>query len=246
MSISVIVNGANGKMGQITSQAIDQDENFVLAAGLGRNDNLIEAIKSHKANIVIDFTDAASVYDNTLSIIESGAHPVIGTSGLKAEQVKSLQEKAKEKKLGGIIAPNFSIGAVLMMKYAEDAAKYFNHVEIIEHHHNNKKDSPSGTAVKTAEMISKHVKPKKDGKDTIEVIPGARGANYKDIPIHSVRIPGVVAHQAVIYGGHEETLQIQHNSISRESFIPGIIMACKSVVNLESLIYGLENLLEEK
>ncbi len=219
--IKIIVNGAQGKMGQETVAAIQQAPDFSLIGTLTRSDNLADKIKTLKPDVVIDFTTPSSVFENTQTIIAGGARPVIGTTGLTISHIETLQKMCRDKKLGGIIAPNFSLGAVLMMKMAQMAAEYFPDIEIIEYHHPAKKDSPSGTALKTAQLIQR------DNK----------------IPIHSVRLPGFVASQTVIFGGQQETLTIHHDSIHREAFMPGVLMACRKVMLLDELIYGLEQLI---
>lgn len=244
MPINVLVNGAFGRMGQITIKAISENENFNLVGQTGREYDLKKAIRDSHAQVVVDFTCPGSVYANTEMIIDEGAHPVIGTSGLTLTQVKELQEKAGKLNLGGIIVPNFSLGAVLLMKYTKEIAKYMPHVEIIEMHHENKADSPSGTAIRTAEMIAEgnnHIN--KPEKTTHETVKGSRGANYKSIPIHAVRLPGFLAHEQVIFGATGETLTLRHDSIDRSCFMPGILLACEKVIHLNKLVYGLETIL---
>jgi 4-hydroxy-tetrahydrodipicolinate reductase len=244
MTIRVLVNGAQGKMGQFTVAAIQGDSGLTLVGQTGHGDSLADEIKKSKADVVVDFTQADVVLKNTKTIIESGAHPVIGTSGLVQEQVDELKKLCAQKKLGGIIAPNFSIGAVLMMKHAQNIAKYFPDVEIIEMHHPGKLDSPSGTAVRTAELLSASRQTTPAKKNSIrETVPGARGANYLDIPIHAVRLSGLVAHQQIIFGGSGETLTLRHDSIDRLCFMPGVLLACKKVMELKELIFGLEHIL---
>jgi 4-hydroxy-tetrahydrodipicolinate reductase len=243
MSIRVLVNGANGRMGQATVKAISSDPELELVATTGRSDDLAAAIKTHKAQVVVDFTNADAVLESTRIIIASGAHPVVGTSGLLMEQVKEFQTACKKAKLGGIIAPNFSLGAVLLMKHAQEIAKYFEHVEIIEMHHDGKLDSPSGTALRTAEMLAVNFKAANTTTKNKETIPGARGATHHQIPIHSIRLPGLVAHEQVIFGGTGETLTLRHDSIDRISFMPGVCLACKKVVELDEMVYGLEHVL---
>lgn len=243
MTIRIIVNGANGRMGQETVKAIQQEKEFELVAQTNRNDNLSEVIKKINPQIVIDFTNAAVAFESALTIINAGVHPVIGTSGLTAQQITELQKISADKKLGGVIAPNFSIGAILMMRFAREAAKYLPNVEIIELHHDGKLDSPSGTAMKTADMIAEVRQKKSENKNTHETIPGARGASHHEIPIHSVRLPGFIASQQVIFGNQGETLTISENTISRESYMPGVRLACKKVLELDSLVYGLEHVL---
>lgn len=243
MQISVIVNGAEGKMGAIASKTLADDPRFNLVARLGRKDHLFDAIKETHAKVVLDLTSASCVFENSQTIIQAGAHPVIGTSGLTTEQIKKLQQSCREKKLGGIIIPNFSIAAVLMMQFAAKACQYLPEVEIIEAHHQQKLDAPSGTAMKTAEMMAHARVEKRKELSLKELVPGARGGDYCDIPIHSIRLPGFLAQQQVIFGNEGETLQITHNSIDRKSFMPGVTLACEKVTELDSLCYGLEAIL---
>jgi 4-hydroxy-tetrahydrodipicolinate reductase len=234
-------------MGREVVKAIQQDSAFKLVGcvdnTLGKS-SLIDEIKTSQAKIVVDFTTATAAFKNAKIIIESGAHPVIGTTGFLPDQIEELKNDCAKKKLGGVIAPNFSISAVLMMQFAAQAAKHFSHAEIIEMHHQAKEDSPSGTAMLTAELIAaKRNNNKTTPKTTRETIPGARGASHLDIPIHAVRLPGMVAHQMVMFGGHGETLTLRSDTINRECYMPGVLLACKKVVNLSHLVYGLENLL---
>lgn len=243
MTNRVIVNGAKGKMGRLACEIINKHPSFQLVAELGREDNLQRSIKKTKANIVIELTRADCVYNNSLTIIKNNAHPVIGASGLLPEQIHTLQNLCNEQKLGGLIVPNFSIAAVLMMRFAAIAAQFLPEVEIIEAHHQQKLDAPSGTAIKTAEMIAASRREKRNQLELKELLPGARGATYDDVNIHSLRLPGVLAHQQVIFGNTGETLIITHNSIDRSSFMPGIILACEQVSQIHALYYGLEHLL---
>lgn len=242
MTIRVLVNGANGRMGQATIKAISADPALELVGQAGRQDDLGALIKKTQATVVVDFTHPEGVAANLQCIIDAGANPVIGTTGLLADQIKQFQEQCQKRKLGGLIAPNFSLGAVLMMKYARDIAKYFPHVEIIEMHHDGKVDSPSGTALRTADLIAE-TRQKQPEKNNRDIIPGSRGARHHQIPIHAVRLPGLVAHEQVIFGGTGETLTLRHDSIDRVSFMPGVCLACQKVGTLEKLIVGLEHLL---
>lgn len=239
----VIVNGAFGKMGRQAVLSIQQHKQIELVASLGREDNLAQAITQTKANIVLDLTDASVVYQNTQIIIESGAHPVIGTSGLMAEELSVLKQRCQEKKLGGIVVPNFSIAAVLMMQFSAIAARYLPDVEIIEMHHAQKLDAPSGTAIKTAELIAKSrtQRPQKINEKSLLV--GARGACHEGVPIHSLRLNGVLARQEVILGSSGETLTLEHQSIDRACFMPGMLLCLEKVASLDGLYYGLEHLL---
>lgn len=243
MTIRIIINGANGKMGQLAVKTLKQDHQFTVVGELGRNDNLTEEIKKNEAQVVLDLTNADAVFKNAQSIIKTGVCPVIGTSGLLKDQVNELQKLCTQQKIGGIIAPNFSLGAVLMMKYAQQCATYFPEVEIIEMHHNTKLDSPSGTAVRTAELLAASRTKLPALQSHRETITGARGARYEQIPIHSIRLPGLVAHQQIIFGNAGETLTFRHDTIDRQCFMPGVLLACKKVTELKELIYGLENVL---
>jgi 4-hydroxy-tetrahydrodipicolinate reductase len=243
MQTRVIVNGAEGKMGALACDTLCKHSEFALVARLNKNDSLAQVISDTNAQIVVDLTRADCVYQNSVTIIKAGARPVIGTSGLLTEEIRELTSLCEAQHLGGIIAPNFSIGAVLMMTFAAKAAAYLSEVEIIEAHHQQKLDAPSGTALKTAEMIVEARKNPKNKLILKELLPGARGGVHGDINIHSVRLPGVLARQEVIFGSLGETLSITHNSIDRQCFMPGIVLACQKVMNLDSLIYGLEQVL---
>ena len=243
-NIRVLVNGAKGRMGQEVVKAVTAAADLELVDQTDLGDDLIARIKASQAQAVVDFTTAAVAFENTRKILEAGVHPVVGTSGLLAEQVAKLQQLAQDKGIGGLIAPNFAIGAVLLMKYAQDAAKYLPDVEVIELHHNRKADAPSGTAVKTAQLIAEARKeiPKALVEEK-ELFEGARGSEVHGVRVHSLRLPGLVAHQEVIFGGTGETLTIRHDSIHRESFMPGVCLACRKVIGTQQLFYGLEHLL---
>ncbi len=245
MIIRILINGAQGKMGQETVKAISEhSKDFTLVAKTGKNDDLTKAICHHKPQVVIDFTNADSVFKNTQIIIEAGVRPVIGTSGLLKNQIALLQKHCAELKLGGIIVPNFSLGAVLMMKCAKEIAHHFPIVEIIEAHHAGKLDSPSGTAIRTAELITSNRNEKPHlPPHTKETLPGARGANYENISIHSIRLPGIIANQEVMFGAPGETLSIKHTTLDRQCFMPGVLLACSKVMELDRLVYGLEELI---
>ncbi len=247
MTIQVIINGANGRMGKQATAYLPTQSDIHVIATAGKSDNLSQLIKQHQADVVVDLTTAEVAFDNAATIIESGARPVIGTTGFSDDQIATLQSRCQQQKRGGVIAPNFSISAILMMQFAAKAVAYLPAVEIVESHHDQKKDAPSGTAVKTAKMIS-------DAREAaqltapadptvIEQYPGCRGGDCYSIPTHSVRLPGFLATQEVIFGNIGETLSIRHNSISRDAFMPGIALACRRVMTLSELVYGLEKLL---
>lgn len=243
MLTRVIVNGSNGKMGSLACDTIKNHSEFELVGQLTKHDNLAQCIQNTKAQIVIELTRADCVYENSLTIINQGARPVIGASGLIEPQIKELKALCEKKEIGGIIAPNFSIGAILMMTCAAKVAQYLSEVEIIEIHHQQKLDAPSGTALKTAELIAASRKNSKNKHNLKEIVSGARGCTYHDINIHSLRVPGVLARQQIIFGSTGETLSITHDSIDRSCFMPGIVLACQKVLELSQLVYGLEHLI---
>lgn len=238
-TIKVVINGALGKMGRVIKDHITTQKDLQLVAAIDHDDKLANVIREGNADVVIDFTTPHAVFNNAKTIIAAGARPVIGTTGMTLDQIHELEKLCRAKKLGGIVAPNFSLGAVLMMKYAQDAANYFPDAEIIEMHHTQKLDAPSGTAVKTAQMMAQSRK----STDSNPSKDRARGELHHGITIHSVRLPGFFAHQTVIFGGHGETLTIRHDSTDRAAYMPGIFQACRKVMTLDHLVYGLENIL---
>lgn len=255
MSIKVIIAGFKGKMGQAAYKMVTEDPELALVGLLDPLTeekevagvpvfNAKEELAGLQADVWIDFTTPKVAYENTRFALENGFAPVVGTTGFTPEQIKELTELSRQKRLGGLIAPNFALGAVLLMQFAAQAAKYFPDVEIIELHHDNKKDAPSGTAIKTAELIS-HVRTSKQqgAADEEESLAGARGANFDGMRIHSVRLPGLVAHQEVIFGSQGEGLTLRHDSYDRVSFMTGVNLGIKEVVKRSELVYGLEHLL---
>lgn len=243
--IPVLVNGAKGRMGREVVQAIKGEVDLVLVGETDLGDDISRAIRETGARVVVDFTQPSSAVENTRRIIEAGAHPVVGTTGFRDEEIKGLQDLARKRGVGGLIAPNFAIGAVLLMKFAAEAARYFPSVEVIELHHDQKLDAPSGTALKTVELIrrsqEKEVPAHPAEKETVS---GARGGRYLGVPIHSVRLPGYVAHEEVLFGGLGQALTLRHDSFSRASFMPGVILAVRKVPQLKALEYGLETILD--
>jgi 4-hydroxy-tetrahydrodipicolinate reductase len=241
----VIVNGASGKMGQCTVAAIKAEPGLDLVAECHLHHPLDKALADVKADVVVDFTHPSVVRYHAEMIIKSGAHAIIGTTGLSQDDLTALEVLAKQHHVAVLVIPNFAIGAVLMMKFAAEAARHMPRVEIIEYHHDQKADAPSGTAIKTAELISKMV-PHVNETPLVEqeIIEGARGGALNRIPIHSVRLPGYVASQEVILGGLGQTFVLRHDTVSRESFMPGVILCVKRVNEFRGkLVYGLENLL---
>ncbi|NGQ94542.1 4-hydroxy-tetrahydrodipicolinate reductase [Brevibacillus sp. SYP-B805] len=247
-TIKVAVAGANGRMGQEVVKMLGTDEQLIYVGAVdtrGSDEEVNAQLAGLKPDVLVDFTTPHHVYRNMELALAHGIRPVVGTTGLSPEQLKELATRFQEAQLGAIIAPNFAIGAILCMKFAAMAAKYMPHVEIIELHHDRKLDAPSGTALKTAELIAQARQSFRQGHpEEEELIPGARGAGYDGFRIHSVRLPGLIAHQEVLFGATGQTLSIRHDSISRESFMPGVNLAIKAVMNLDRLVYGLEHLLD--
>lgn len=255
MSIKVIVAGFKGRMGSTAVEMIKNDAELELAGLLDpfATEKEVDGVPvfTDKADLAgfdaavwVDFTMPAVAYDNTRFALENGFAPVVGTTGFTEDQIAELIALSESKNLGGLIAPNFAIGAILLMEFAAKASKYFPDLEIIELHHDKKKDAPSGTAIKTAELIREVRQSKRQGAaDEEESIPGARGAEFDGMRIHSVRLPGLVAHQEVIFGAQGEGLTLRHDSYDRVSFMSGVNLGIKEVVKRDKLVYGLDQLL---
>jgi len=262
--IKVIVIGAMGKMGTETLNAVINDNELDLVGavdvrakgetvsdltGLKDYDIRVEkdlesVIEKASPDVMIDFTNPQAVFNNSKVALSRRVTCVVGTTGLNEIEIKQLGKLAFDNQVGIAIIPNFAIGAVLMMKFAHEAARYFSDVEIIELHHDQKMDAPSGTAIKTAEMISQNRKPRPPRNiKEFEKVAGCRGGDVDQIRIHSIRLPGLIAHQEVIFGGQGQSLKIRHDSFARTGFMPGVIMAVKKMANRTGLVYGMENLL---
>lgn len=244
--IRVGVLGARGRMGVEVCKAVDGAEDLDLVAMIDQGDWLFNASDAG-AQVVVDFTTPDVVMDNLHWCIDQGISVVVGTSGFTQARIERVRTWLKgHPQVGVVIAPNFAIGAVLMMEFAQRAAKYFESAEIIEQHHPRKLDAPSGTALRTAEIIAEArinagLQAMPDAtKDQIE---GARGADVAGVRVHSVRATGLVAHQEVLFGATGETLTIRHDSYERVSFMPGVLLAIRSVVARPGLTVGLGSLL---
>ena len=243
--IKVAVLGARGRMGSEVVKAVNEANDLELVAQLDLGDSL-DLLVSSGAQVAVDFTTPDSVMANLEFLISKNINAVIGTTGFDDARIAKIKSLLASSKSGVLIAPNFAIGAVLMMEFATKAAKYFESAEIIELHHPNKVDAPSGTAARTAELMSKarreaKLAPMPDATSTS--LDGARGATVGDIPVHSVRLRGLVAHQEVLLGGIGETLSIRHDSIDRVGFMPGVLLGVRQVVTHPGLTFGLENIM---
>lgn len=204
-----------------------------------------QILEAAKTDILVDFTNPLSVFANAKTALRANVVPVIGATGLDEQELAELEDMAVKQNGGVFIAPNFALGAILMMKFAQETAKYFKHVDIIEYHHDQKLDAPSGTALRTAEKISQERPPMIQGDpNEYEKIPGSRGGDFQGIHIHSVRLPGLIAHQEVLFGGSGQTLTIRHDAYTRETYMPGILLAIRKSYKIKGLVVGLENFLD--
>lgn len=262
--ITVMMNGAAGKMGKAVSAGLVADKRVELIGavdlkssnidygyvcgsaplGFSIETNLKKAIKVVKPDVVVDFTSPQTVMKNIFTAVSLKTPIVVGTTGISQDDLKQVEKWCEEYDSPVFIAPNFAIGAVLLMKYAADAAKYMPHVEVIERHHDQKLDAPSGTAVTTLEMIKENRKAFMQGNlQEFERINGSRGGEFDGMRVHSVRLPGYVATQEVVFGDIGQVLCIRHDSLNRESYVPGVMMAVTSIINQKGLVFGLEKLL---
>jgi 4-hydroxy-tetrahydrodipicolinate reductase len=269
--IPVVVSGATGKMGREVIKAVARAKDMVLVGAVDRNPEyqgrdigevigcgelevpvvsdlqsiLVLATQEKVQGVMVDFTHPDSVYENTRAAIAYGVRPVVGTTGLSNEQIDDLATFAEKASTGALIVPNFCIGVVLLQQAAIQAAKHFDAVEIIELHHNQKADAPSGTAIKTAQMLAelgKEYNPQLV-KET-ETMTGARGALAEEnIRIHSIRLPGLIAHQEVIFGAAGQIYTLRHDTMDRACYMPGVLLSIRKVTELKSLVYGLEKIL---
>ncbi len=269
--IPVVVNGAAGKMGREVIKAVTAAPDMMLVGAVDKNPQylgqdvgevagcgaveipivndlqsvLVIATQEKIQGVMVDFTHPSTIYDNVRSAIAYGVRPVVGTTGLSEAQIDDLGEFAEKASTGTLIIPNFSIGMVLLQQAAIRASEYFDHVEIIELHHNQKADAPSGTAIKTAQMLAEMGKTYNPSLvEETEHLSGARGSLAEEnIRIHSVRLPGLIAHQEVIFGAPGQIYTLRHDTSDRSCYMPGVLLAIRKVTQLTSLVYGLEKIL---
>ena len=242
--IKVGVLGAAGKMGSAVCAAVEAADDLELAARVDVDDP-VEALTG--VDVAVDFTSPAAVMDNVDWCISAGVHAVVGTSGFTDDRLDSLRQRLNSTdRVGVLVVPNFSVGAVLMMRFAAQAARFYESVEIVELHHPTKVDAPSGTARRTAELVAAARAEAGSGPvpdASVDVLPGARGVTIDGVAVHSVRLRGLVAHQEVLFGGVGETLTIRHDSLDREAFMPGVLAAVRAAPTLPGLTIGLEQIL---
>lgn len=263
--IRVAVSGALGRMGREVCKTVLATEDLELVdafdlQGTGQDIGTVlgmektgvtvgkltaQSLLQYSPQVMVDFTTPLAVMKNIETALEGGVRPVVGTTGITGVDLEHLGKLVDKNNLSALIAPNFALGAVLLMQFAAKAARYLSQVEIIELHHDQKVDAPSGTALKTAEMIGAARKELPSEKEELLKLPGVRGGVQDGIHIHSVRLQGLVAHQEVIFGGQGQTLSLRHDSYDRNSFMPGVVLAARKIINTQGLIYGLENLLDD-
>lgn len=266
MRIGVV--GAGGRMGTAVCRAVAASEDLELVAAVdpgavGRSladvagvegtagevvvSEELDALGAADVEVAIEFTGPATVGEHLVWLLEHGIHAVVGATGLREEDLARARAIAASAPVNApvnaLIAPNFAIGAVLLMRFAAEAARHLPDVEVVELHHERKLDAPSGTALRTAELIGEarsQVPPDVAGD---EEHPGARGVRHADVRVHSIRLPGLVAHQEVIFGGEGQTLTLRHDALDRSSFLPGVLLACRRVAGLDGVVVGLEHVL---
>ncbi len=263
MPIKITVTGSCGKMGSETVKTILKEANFKLAGAIDRSDNqgsdigLLAGIGECGVKIsgsldeVITNTDCLVDFSNAeispyfiKTALKNNVNCIVGTTGIKSGELDEISKIAEEKGKAVLIVPNFSIGAILMMKFAKEASRYFKSAEIVELHHDKKQDSPSGTSIMTAKGMNEERAAFERSETKNEIIDGARGGSINGIGIHSVRLPGMVAHQQVIMGGNGEILTIKHDSMSRSCFMPGLVLAINRIDSLKGLLFGLEHVMD--
>ena len=259
-TIKVVVHGASGKMGREVVSALCPEPDVKLVGAIDKDvpsshlglpdgsgsvpfsTNLEDILTSCKPDVLVDFTIAPATMPAVRSAVKHGVNLVIGTSGLTPKEIGEIDELARAHQVGAVVAPNFALGAVLMIHLAQLASKYLDYAEIIELHHHKKVDAPSGTAIATARAMLK-ARGRPFARPATNEASASRGKQVEGIAIHSVRLPGLLAQQEVLLGGAGQTLSIRHDTISRECFMPGVILAIKEVVKLKGLVYGLDSLL---
>jgi 4-hydroxy-tetrahydrodipicolinate reductase len=247
-TIRVGVIGAHGRMGSEAVKAVEAADDLELVAALGRRSDRLEVLTDAGAEVAIELTNPDAVMANLEFCVRNGIHGVVGTTGWTDERLNALRGwLADSPRTGVLVAPNFGIGAVLTMRFAQQAARFFESVEIVELHHPNKADAPSGTAVRTAQLIAEArgqagLAPQPDATTT--ALDGARGADVDGVPVHAVRLRGLVAHQEVLFGDDGEVFTLRHDSMNRASFMPGVLLGVRHVVSSPGLTFGLEHFMD--
>ncbi len=240
--IRVLVNGARGRMGSVTCRAVAAAPDLGLVAETDVDDDLAACITAARPDVVVDFTVASSALTNLATILAGGAAAVVGTSGFGADEVARARALCAEHGRPALVAPNFAISAVLLARFAAEAARHLPHVELIEAHHDGKEDSPSGTALKVAADIAA-ARREVPSAPTAESVVGVRGGVVDGVRIHALRVPGLLARMECLFGGPGDTLTLRHDTLTRESFMPGVLLGIRRIRQCQGLVYGLEHLL---
>ncbi len=240
--IRVLVNGANGRMGAVVCDAVRHAADLELVAACDVADDLAQSIAASRADVVVEFTVAAAALGNLATILAAGASAVVGTSGFGSAEVERARALCATHGSSAVIAPNFAIASVLLADFAAQAARHLPHVELIEAHHDQKEDAPSGTALKIAAdiAVARAVVP---AAPEAESVPGVRGGVVEGVRVHALRVPGLLARMECLFGGPGDTLTLRHDTLTRASFMPGVLLAVRRVQGVDGLVYGLEHLL---
>ena len=243
--MKIAVAGYRGKVGSVLAAALAAEPGVDYVGGVTRGDDLASFLHEKRPQALVDFTRPSEALHNALAAVASGASPVVGTTGLSGADIDKIETACREKKIGGIVAPNFAVGAVLMMHLADIAAPHFDAAEIIELHHAGKLDAPSGTALSTARRLSarRRDKPFAHRRAEKETLAGTRGGEEGNVAVHSVRLPGFVADQEVIFGLPGQTLTVAHRTTSRDAYVPGVLLAIRRVIEAPRFYRGLDQLL---
>jgi len=262
--LKVVITGIGGKMGRAMFSGLVREPDIEVVGGVDPrypgedmgtlaglepvnifvSSDLQTVFNEKRPDIMLDFTKPDSAAENVRIALKNKVSCIIGTSGLSKFDLEQIEIDAKENDTPVLVVPNFALGAILMMRFAQETSRFFPHVEVVEMHHDQKLDAPSGTAMKTLEMMAQERKMVHQGAEGEEErIPGSRGGNYAGMRVHSVRLPGLIAHQEVIFGENGQVFMIRHDTLSRESFVPGVLLAIRNVKKLEGVVSGLENIM---
>lgn len=247
MTLRVQVHGAGGRMGAVVTAAIAKEPDLQLVAATGRADDLGGTLRAQQPQVLVEFTTPDHVYEHVRTALLAGVHVVSGTTGLAPARQKELGQLATERKLGCLLAPNFALGMLLLQRFAVQAARYFPDVEIVEMHHDQKHDAPSGTAIATARRIGAVLTPKSASTRApgVELVPHVRGGREAGVPIHSIRLPGLLAHQEVLLGGPGQVLTLRHDALDRRAYVPGVLLAIRRIQQRTGLLDSLDALLDD-
>jgi 4-hydroxy-tetrahydrodipicolinate reductase len=237
--IRVALAGWKGRMGQVVGPGLERAPDLALVARVEAGDDLVGACRAARVEVVVDFTTPASAVRNARAILEAGCHGVVGTTGFTEQDLADLDARAKAAGRGLLVAPNFALGSILVQRFAAEAGRWFPRAEVVEYHHDGKADAPSGTALRTADLLAGAGA----GGGPEAGLPGARGHERAGVRVHSVRLPGLVAHQEVLLGGTGELVTLRHDAFSRECYLPGVLLGVRRIREHTGLVHGLEALM---